>query len=36
MKGKECKGGKKSKKHITNAFYVASSGKMEKPVVMEI
>ena len=34
MKGKECKGGKKSKQRFTVAFFVTASGKKETPVVI--
>ena len=34
LKGKECIGGKKSKQQLTIAFFVAASGKKEKPVVI--
>ncbi len=33
-KGKECKGGKKSKDRFTVALFVAASGKKEKPIVI--
>ena len=32
QKGKQCFGGKKSKKRVTLAFFVNTSGKKEKPV----
>ena len=32
QKGKQCFGGKKSKKRVTLAFFVTASGKKEKPV----
>ena len=32
QKGKQCYGGKKSKKRVTLAFFVTASGKKEKPV----
>lgn len=34
VKGKECKGGKKSKQRFTVAFFVTASGKKETPVVI--
>lgn len=34
VKGKECKGGKKTKQRFTVAFFVTVSGKKEKPVVI--
>lgn len=34
QQGKECKGGKKSKKRLTAAFIVSAAGKKEKPVVI--
>ena len=34
VKGKECKGGKKSKQRFTVAFFVTASGKKEKPIVI--
>ena len=33
-KGKECRGGKKSKQRFTVAFFVTASGKKEKPIVV--
>ena len=32
VKGKECRGGKKSKQRVTIAFFVTASGKKEKPI----
>ena len=32
QKGKQCYGGKKSKRRVTLAFFVTASGKKEKPV----
>lgn len=34
QKGKECKGGKKSKHRLTVAFFVSASGVKEKPIVI--
>ena len=34
QKGKQCKGGKKSKHRITVAFFVSASGIKEKPIVI--
>ena len=34
QKGKECKGGKKSKHRITVAFFVSATGVKEKPIVI--
>ena len=34
LKGKECKGGKKTKQRFTVAFFVTASGKKEKPIVI--
>ena len=34
VKGKECRGGRKSKQRFTVAFFVTASGKKERPVVI--
>ena len=34
VKGKECRGGKKSKQRVTIAFCVTTSGKKEKPILI--
>ena len=34
VKGKDCKGGKKSKQRFTVAFFVTASGKKERPIVI--
>ena len=34
VKGKECRGGRKSKQQFTVAFFVTASGKKERPVVI--
>ena len=34
VKGKQCRGGKKSKQRFTVAFFVTASGKKEKPIVI--
>lgn len=34
QKGKQCKGGKKSKKRVTVAFFVSAAGTKEKPIVI--
>ena len=31
-KGRQCKGGKKSKRRVTVAFFVSAAGKKEKPI----
>lgn len=34
MKGKQCKGGKKSKRRVTFALFVNAAGDKETPVVV--